>query len=240
MSFSLDLGFRKPNAEPASWPIEVSDLRKRTKGLSIEARDVGGSSDSPDAEPIDLPSPQEAPSPPMGGRAIPYWSLARRPLLWLAVGGGVVAGAVIPLLMLTAEDYVLSLPSEVVSVLRALLLLLGFGVVLGIFATISHALRKSKNPLYWELLSWFLVAIGIILRPFVLDRKDLDIRLSSVAVAGIVAVIVLPLLMRWLNRVKPEPGLIHAALPLSLGVFLDVTQLAAQSYVPKLATYLGL
>ncbi len=33
----------------------------------------------------------------------------------------------------------------------------------------------------------------------------------------------------------------HPCAPLlSLGVFLNVTQLAAQSYVPKLATYLGL
>ena len=123
---------------------------------------------------------------------------------------------------------------------QALLLLLGMGALLGILAKLSHELRRSKNPLYWQLMCWFLVAIGILLRPFVLDRKDLDIRLSAVAIAGVVAVIVLPLLMRWLNRVKPEPGLIHAALPLALGVFLDVTQLAAQSYVPKLATYLGL
>ena len=72
-----------------------------------------------------------------------------------------------------------------------------------------------------------------------IDHQDI-LRLPTVAVAGVVAIVVLPSLMRWLNRLKPEPGLTHAAVPLSLGVLLDVAQLAAKSYFPKMAMYLGL
>ena len=283
MAFSLDLGFRRKlvKFEPGEESIRGNNLppiQRPEEDDPIEVRNVGGSSDSSDAEPIALPratvdmsNPQADSSaevsPPKSGvlvarpsemhvragkgvtwdvKGITLRRRSRRRKWWLIASVALLIFVLFtatwnpvdlpPSLPLNAES-----PIPLLKAVLALSLLVGIGAVLGILATLSHALRKLKNPLYWQLMSWFLVAIGIILRPFVLGREDWDIlRLPTVAVAGVVAIVVLPSLMRWLNRLKPEPGLTHAAVPLSLGVLLDVAQLAAKSYFPKMAMSLGL
>jgi hypothetical protein len=132
-----------------------------------------------------------------------------------------------------------SIPSDVESTrlfppaFLALLALIGLGVIFGILSFSLYFLRRRSNPLYWQLSCWLLVALGILLRPFVVSGIDpLQTSIKGSIAAGIIALVVFPGLMRLLNRLKPEPGVIHVALPFGLGFFLDVAQVIAKTYVP--------
>ena len=121
------------------------------------------------------------------------------------------------------------------SILILLGSLTGFALVLLGLAAGLHFLKKLQNPIYWQVACWYLIAVGILIRPVVtLDADTLGVTLGGSVIAGFVALLVFPVVMRVLNRIKPEPGLIHVALPLALGFFLDVSQFVAFSYVPEL------
>lgn len=101
----------------------------------------------------------------------------------------------------------------------------GIAAILVILSSFLYALRKLDNPLYWQIACWFIVSLGILARPFVIfviHKVPLEFSYNivhSILVATIVSLAVFPALMRYLNRIKPEPGLIHVALPFSLGFF---------------------
>jgi len=115
--------------------------------------------------------------------------------------------------------------------------LLAFAIVLLLVATLMNVLRKHKNPTYWEIASWGLVTLGIVARQTVQPTHSVDI--SGLAptlflASAIVSLAVMPGLMRWLNRASPSPTLQHAAVPFSLGFFLDYAQVLASKYVIQL------
>lgn len=115
----------------------------------------------------------------------------------------------------------------------AFIALIGMAMILGILSFTLHFLRRISNPLYWQLACWFLIALGILLRPFVVLGADpLQTSIKGALVSGILALAVFPGIMRLLNRLKPEPGLIHVSLPFALGFFLDVAQTLAKTYIP--------
>jgi len=116
-----------------------------------------------------------------------------------------------------------------------LIALLGLGVGVGLLAAFLKVLRNLSNPLYWQIACWFLVAIGILLRPVFVGAADpLETTVKGALGAGCIALGIFPALMRLLNRLKPDPGLVHVAVPFGLGFFLDITQLLAKTYVPGL------
>ncbi len=106
-------------------------------------------------------------------------------------------------------------------------------LVLAILASFLHLLRMNSNPLYWQIACWFFIAVGILVRPLVVSGADvMQATISGTLIAGFISLVVFPGLMRFLNKLKPEPGLSHIAAPLSLGFFLDVVQLLTMSYLP--------
>jgi len=127
-------------------------------------------------------------------------------------------------------------PAGAPTALLALTALAVLTVVIGLLSALMAFLRRLANPLYWQVACWFLMALGLLLRPLVVSGTDpLQTTVKGALVAGLVALGVFPGLMRVLNRLRPEPGLGHVALPFALGFFLDVAQLAAKTHVPALS-----
>jgi hypothetical protein len=58
--------------------------------------------------------------------------------------------------------------------------------------------------------------------------------LRSLLLSGVLALAVFPAAMRRLNRLQPQPGLEHVALPFSLGFFLDLAQVTVLRWIPEL------
>jgi uncharacterized membrane protein YhaH (DUF805 family) len=150
-----------------------------------------------------------------------------------------IMGALLPLLTLspssrpsTPGDPGLA-PASLNAVGIVLGILFAAAVVLGSLSVFIRFLRRRRNPLYWQLACWVLVVVGIVVRQLVAAQLGVP-SLSQVLVSIAVGVAVLPALMRWLNRVSPKPGVQHAAVPFSLGFFLDLAQVLTSSYVVKL------
>ena len=59
-------------------------------------------------------------------------------------------------------------------------------------------------------------------------------RSRSIIFSMVLALAVFPSAIRWLNRLKPDPGLEHVALPFALGFFLDLAKVAALHWIPQL------
>jgi hypothetical protein len=128
-----------------------------------------------------------------------------------------------------------TMPGFVIPAAIATALLLGLGIVLGVLSTLVLVLRKLKNQLYWQVACWLLVVTGILVRPFVISSAPISANLPGVFAAGVVGLVTLPGLMRWLNRINQTPGLSHVAVPLSLGFFLDIGQLATLHFLPAIS-----
>lgn len=128
-----------------------------------------------------------------------------------------------------------TMPEIVIPAAIATALLLGLGIVLGVLSTLVLVLRKLKNQLYWQVACWLLVVTGILVRPFVISSAPISANLPGVFAAGVVGLVTLPGLMRWLNRINQTPGLSHVAVPLSLGFFLDIGQLATLHFLPAIS-----
>ena len=91
--------------------------------------------------------------------------------------------------------------------------------------------RLNTRQIVWDVISWFLVALGIFLR-HALDLATLairsgDLHLGSALASLIVALAVFPVFMRWLNTRRPQPGFPQVATAFSFGFFLDVAVVAA-------------
>lgn len=118
-------------------------------------------------------------------------------------------------------------PSSVLVAVRGLALVLAIGLLLIVLARVAHWLRERANPTYWEATCWTLVAIGIVVRQVISVDGTPNLQKLSVsgfAVSAIVSIAVLPVLMRWINRIPRQQGLLHVALPFSLGFFLDLAK----------------
>ena len=110
-------------------------------------------------------------------------------------------------------------------------------ILFGALATLMAFLRSRKNPTYWQVACWILLAVGILARQLFSQNHRLDLSGFSVSLAlssAVVSFAVLPLLMRWLNRASPGPNLLQLALPFSLGFFLDYAQVLASTYIVHL------
>lgn len=118
--------------------------------------------------------------------------------------------------------------------------ILGVVSVVLVLTVFVGFLQSMKNPIYWEVAAWLLVTIGILLRPMVVGAKNgirADVRGSFIAV--LLALFLLPLVMRVMNRLLKRPGLAHVAMPLAFGFFLNVAQLLAATHVPAFSWLAG-
>jgi len=100
--------------------------------------------------------------------------------------------------------------------------LIAFGIALIVLAGLLAWWRKRRNPTYWQVACWALVTTGILVRQLFLpsDRLDLSgFSLSLALASGFVSLAVLPLLMRWLNRMSSGPNVEQVAVPFALGSF---------------------
>jgi hypothetical protein len=96
----------------------------------------------------------------------------------------------------------------------------------------------APKRLGWEVCAWLLLASGIFLRQGLeltsltwhIDKLNLPRFLAAVAISFAL----LPSLMRWINRKRPEPGLEQVALPFTLGFFLDIAAVAAVRLLPQI------
>ncbi|HSR52933.1 MAG TPA: hypothetical protein VLV83_19090 [Acidobacteriota bacterium] len=123
--------------------------------------------------------------------------------------------------------------------LLLLFLLFGLPLILLFLSMIVYLLRRKENLLYWEVACWVLVGLGIASRQSIsispaLAFDPAKITPSLLLVSALIGLAVFPALQRWLNRVKPIPGLAHVATPFSLGFFLDLAQVLANSYALSL------
>jgi len=114
-----------------------------------------------------------------------------------------------------------------------------FALLVGVMSSLVYYLRQKDNKLYWQIACWLLMVVGILIRPIVeaalAGHEPIQTTLKGAVVAGVVALGVFPGMMGILNKLNPEPGLTHVALPFSLGLFMDVAKVMAATYVPSLA-----
>lgn len=132
------------------------------------------------------------------------------------------------------ELYGVALLGAVFSTIASLLAVAS--ILLGVAAAM-HFLRNLKNPTFWQVACWALMVIGILARQLFSENHRLDFNGLSPSLAissAIVGLAVLPLLMRWLNRVSHGPNIEQVATPFALGFFLDYAQVLASTYVVHL------
>jgi hypothetical protein len=134
-------------------------------------------------------------------------------------------------------------------------------VGVGLLALLTAALRRFQNPLPWQLVCWTLLTLGILSRHLLVPSigggqaaaetasapgaaaaastpqrpagEPFEVR--SLLLSAALGLAVFPYTMRRLNRLRPQPGLEHVALPFGLGFFLDLAQVTALHWVPKIA-----
>jgi hypothetical protein len=147
-----------------------------------------------------------------------------------------------------APDTVVIRPPARSPVLWLVLGAVGAIVGVGLLALLTAALRRFQNPLPWQLVCWTLLTLGILSRHLLLPSvaaaptpteterptgEPFDVR--SLLLSAALGLAVFPYTMRRLNRLRPQPGLEHVALPFGLGFFLDLAQVTALHWVPKIA-----
>jgi hypothetical protein len=151
-------------------------------------------------------------------------------------------------------------PSPKSPVLWLVLGAVGAIVGVGLLALLTATLRRFENPLPWQLVCWTLLTLGILSRhllvpgvsgagevraeatsapsapPTAAPRSDsgtpFDVR--SLLLSAALGLALFPYTMRRLNQLRPQPGLEHVALPFGLGFFLDLAQVTALHWVPKI------
>jgi hypothetical protein len=112
--------------------------------------------------------------------------------------------------------------------------LIALVIVVGALGALMAFLRSRRNPTYWQTACWILVAVGILARQLFSENHRLDLTGFSVSLAlssMIVSLAVLPILMRWLNRISPGPNIQQIAVPFALGFFLDYAQVLTSTYI---------
>jgi len=160
-----------------------------------------------------------------------------------------------------APDTVVVRPPARSPVLWLVLGAVGAIVGVGLLALLTATLRRFQNPLPWQLVCWTLLTLGILSRHLLLPSvaaaptptetasspsapaaapvperptgEPFDVR--SLLLSAALGLAVFPYTMRRLNRLRPQPGLEHVALPFGLGFFLDLAQVTALHWVPKIA-----
>ncbi|MFL5495334.1 MAG: hypothetical protein ACJ8DC_13205 [Gemmatimonadales bacterium] len=116
-------------------------------------------------------------------------------------------------------------------ILGAVLTIAGVGVC----ALLTGLLRSQKNPLPWQLACWTLLTIGVLSRHLLLEGgSGTPFDVKSLLLSAAIGLAVFPYAMRRLNQLRPDPGLEHVAVPFGLGFFLDIAQVTALHWLPKL------
>lgn len=116
-------------------------------------------------------------------------------------------------------------------VVQLLLILFGGALLIIVVASLLHFLRQRSSRLFWEVACWALVVIGIMVRQMVADNSP-ALGMGELIASAVVGLVILPALMRHLNKISSRPGLQHVAVPFSLGFFVDLAQVLAANYVP--------
>jgi hypothetical protein len=187
---------------------------------------------------LPVPADTAAPPPSPGPDSVVVVPASRKsPVLWLVLGavGAIVGVGLLALLTATLRRFENPLPWQLVcwtlltfGILARHLLVPGVAPPERVLAETStapsspadsHAAQPGAGPVIGESRSDF--------------GGPFDVR--SLLLSAALGLAIFPYTMRRLNQLRPQPGLEHVALPFGLGFFLDLAQVTALHWVPKLA-----
>jgi hypothetical protein len=89
----------------------------------------------------------------------------------------------------------------------------------------------SWKHIAWDIVSWLSLSFGIFLRQGLVLAERLDWTLERLSwgvflASVVVGLAVFRVFMKWFNRHRPKPGLVHIASPFAFGFFLNLAALS--------------